>query len=136
MSGQDESISSSEYADLLDEMKDHDALFAECSKKITECFQAVAHKLNRDEAWRLFAEFVRLTQPKKKKGQHNPKFDAELLSAYDSATDGEKTGATNAVGQKYKKSNDTTQKHLRRRLAERKEFQAALRRWMEGGPPP
>jgi hypothetical protein len=60
-----------------------------------------------------------------KKGSHNPDFDKELFAAYEAAAPGKKIADTNAVGAKYNKTAEATQKHLLRV----RQHRALMARW-------
>ena len=101
-----------------------------CAQTIIACWEEVSDQLSADEAWEFFAAFLKHVKPKKKtKGAHNPAFDKELLAAYDQAPPRHKTAAALAVGAKYKKTPETTDRHLRRLRHTRGQRAAAMKEW-------
>jgi hypothetical protein len=115
----------------------------EAVELVYECFLQVWNKLDGDMAemaglFGAFAKAARSMVPRKRKGRHDPDFDKALLAAYDAAPKGQKTARAGAVGEDHGKEPETTERHLRRLLRERKQqappidkIVAAFRR---GGP--
>src|SRR5262245_54362736 len=94
----------------------------ECVRKIVACFTDVARELGRETAWEFFSTFTKLVKPPpRKKGKHDRDFDRVLLEAHASAPASEKMAAIRAVGRAHKKTDEATERRLRRLLKEQKE---------------
>ena len=94
-----------EYYDWLEE--EHDRQCEECARQIVACFEGVTRELGQDEAWALFAEFVKLSKPPAKRGRpsggrNNPDRDAALLKADSEAPSGKKQASVIAAGREHK----------------------------------
>lgn len=104
-----------------------------CAERIIACHTWVEQKLGEyggpNEAWNLFAEFVRCCQPKSKRGRparhSHPERDALLLKAYREAPAGQKRARVIATGSAYKMSADAAWRQLRRLRQEEHEKKAA-----------
>jgi hypothetical protein len=134
----DDHAGAGEFSDWEDEdawedqwEEERERLVHACAQKIIACWKDVSRHLGTPEAWDLFAAFLKIKKPRKKKGCHNSSFDSALLAAYDKAPRGKKLAAARAIGKKHRKSAETTEKHLYRLRRSRRQNAAEFKAWVD-----
>src|SRR5215472_9462511 len=103
--------------DYEDRKEDHDRRIKEAEQKIITCFEEVRRELDDSTAWDLFSTFAKLVKPpRRRKGQHDAKFDKDLLAAYSAAPHGQKMAAVYAVAAAHDKRKNATDESIVRHL--------------------